>query len=87
MYIPYAISTPMKTSQGMWLSDICKKKCASMPYKYWSSEDDRAIFRVGFFSVAWNFKHALVFWQNVEASFTFQNIYDSIKDGVVPFIQ
>ena len=41
--------------------------------------DDRAIFRVGVFrSLAFSlqdFKHAVIFWQNVEESCTFQKIY------------
>ena len=48
-------------------------------YKYWNSGNDVAIFRVG--DVPKNcislqdYKHLMIFWQNVEESCKFQKIY------------
>jgi hypothetical protein len=51
-----------------------------MTYKYWIFGNDIAIFRVGdvpeYGISLQDFKHPMIFWQNVEESCTFQNIYD-----------
>jgi hypothetical protein len=50
-----------------------------MTYKYWNFGNDVAIFRIGEvlehgISLQ-DFKHPMLFWQNVEKSCTFQKIY------------
>jgi hypothetical protein len=50
-----------------------------MTYKYWISGND-AMFRVGDVQEhgisLQDFKHPMIFWQNVEESCTLQKIYD-----------
>ena len=50
-----------------------------MTYKYWISGDDVAIFRIGDVMEhgisLQDFKHPIIFWQNVEESCTCQEMY------------
>ena len=54
-----------------------------MTYTYWNSGNDVAIFRVEDVPehgiLLQDFKHPMIFWQNVEESCTFQKIYGAGK--------